>query len=57
MGELRDRIIHLIEQNAARKVSDLSGEYVQAEPDEKEALATGIDLERWLSESCQECLE
>jgi len=54
MGELKDRIIRLIEQNAAKKVSDLAGEYVRAESGEKEALASGIEFERWLCESCQE---
>ena len=57
MGELKDRIVHLIEQNAAKKASELSGEYIRAKPDEKEAIQAGIDIERWLSESCQECLE
>ncbi|MBL7184984.1 MAG: hypothetical protein ISS70_01550 [Phycisphaerae bacterium] len=56
MGELKDRIIRLIEQNAARKASDLSGEYVQAKSEEKEAIQAGIDTERWLAESCRECL-
>ena len=57
MGELKDRIIQLIEQNAARKVSELSGEYVRAKPEEKEAIQAAIDVERWLSEICQDCLE
>ena len=56
MGELKDRIIRLIEQNAAKKVSDLSGEYVPANPEEKEAIQAGIEIERWVAESCQECL-
>ena len=29
MGELKDRIIRLIEQNAAKKVSDFAGKYVR----------------------------
>ena len=56
MGELKDRIIRLIEQNAAKKVSDLAGEYVRAKPGQKEAIAAGIEVERDLSESCHECL-
>ncbi len=56
MGELKDRIIRLIEQNAAKKVSDLSGEYVGGKSEEKEAIQAGIDTERWLAESCRECL-
>ena len=35
MGELKDRIIRLIEQNAAKKVSDLAGEYVRAKSGQK----------------------
>ena len=57
MGELKDRIVRLIEQNAAKKASELSGEYVRAKPDEKEAIQAAIDVERWFSESCQECLD
>ena len=57
MGELKDRIIHLIEQNAARKVAELSGEYVRAKSRQKEALAAAIDIEREVAESCQECLD
>ena len=56
MGELKDRIIRLIEQNAAKKVSDLAGEYVRAKPEEKEAIIAAIEVERCLAESCQECL-
>ena len=57
MGELKDRIVRLIEQNAAKKVSRLSTEYINAEPSEKEEILAALDIERWLSESCRECLE
>jgi len=57
MGELKDRIVRIIEQNAARKVSELSSEYIRAKPEEKEAIQAAIDVERWLSESCQDCLD
>ena len=56
MGELKDRIIRLIEQDAAKKVSGLAGEYVHAKPGQKEAVAAGIEVERCLAESCRECL-
>ena len=56
MGELKNRIIRLIEQDAAKKVSKLSGEYVRAKSGQKEAVAAGIEVERYLAESCQECL-
>ena len=56
MGELKDRIIRLIEQDAAKKVSKLSGEYVRAKSGEKEVFCDAIKVERCLAESCQECL-
>ena len=56
MGELKDRIIHLIEQNAAKKVSDIAGEYVRAKSGHKEALCAAIEVERCVAESCQESL-
>ncbi len=56
MGELKDRIIRLIEQNASRKVSELSGEYVRAKSGHKEAILAAIDVERTLAESCRQCL-
>jgi len=56
MGELKNRIIRLIEQNAAKKVSQLSGEYVQAKSGQKEAICAAIEVERCVSEGCQESL-
>ena len=56
MGELKERIIRLIEQNAAKKVAELSNDFVKAKSGEKEAIVAGIEFERWLSESCRECL-
>ncbi len=45
-----------IGQNAAARAAALSREYINARPGEKEAIVAGIDFERWLSESVQECL-
>jgi hypothetical protein len=57
MGETKDRIVRLIEQAAAQKVVDLSREYVHAEPGPREAIQAALEIERWLAESCRECLE
>ena len=56
MGKLKDRIIRIIEQNAAKKISQLSGEYARAKPEQKEAICAAIEVERCVAESCQECL-
>ena len=57
MSKLKDQIIRLIEQNARSKVAVLASEYVRAKPEEKEAIQAGIEIERWLAETCQECLD
>ena len=57
MGETKDRIVRLIEQEAARKVAELSREYVSSSHNDKEAIQAAMDVERWLVESCQDCLD
>ncbi|MHC4728572.1 MAG: hypothetical protein ACYS17_15235 [Planctomycetota bacterium] len=56
MSKLKNQIIRLIQQKAHRKVAALAGEYVRAKPEEKEAIQAGIQIERWLADSCRECL-
>ena len=56
MGELKDRIIRLIEQDAAKKVSDLAGQFVRAKSGQKEAICAAIEVEQCVTEGCQECL-
>ena len=56
MTKLKDQLLRIIQQNADRKVALLANEYVKASLDEKEAIQAGIQIERWLSESCQQCL-
>ena len=57
MNKLKNQILQLIQQNSRRKVAALAGEYVRAKPEEREAIHAGIEIERWLAETCQECLE
>ena len=56
MGELKNRIVRLIEQDAAKKVAQLSGEFVRAKSGQKEVILAGIEVERYVAQSCQECL-
>ncbi len=57
MIKLKDKMIRLIQHNAARKVAALADQFVPAAPEEKEAIQAGIDFERWLAEVSQECLQ
>ena len=56
MTKLKDQMVLAVTRNAADKVAKLAGEFAHAAPQEKEAIAAGIDFERWLAETCQECL-
>ena len=57
MNKLKNQIIHLIQKKARRKVAALAGEYVRAKPEEREEIQAGIEIERWVAETCQECLD
>jgi len=57
MSELKNQTIRLIEHNAARKVSVLSGEFVRAKSGQKEAIQAAMEIERWLGQSCQDSLQ
>ena len=57
MTGLKDQMLRAIGRSAADKTAALADEFVHAEPEEKEAIPAGIDFERWLAETCNECLE
>jgi len=56
MTELTDQMLRLVQANAAAKLADLSNRYVHAQPSEREAIQAAIQIERWLVESCEDCL-
>lgn len=55
MREIKEQIIELIEERARKKVAALAGQFVRAGSEEKEAIHAGIEIERWLAETCREC--
>jgi len=57
MNNLKDQILQLIQKNSMKKVAALAKEYCRAKPEEREEIQAGIRFERWLAESCRECLE
>jgi len=56
MNKPRDQMIRLIQADAAARLADLSNRYVQAQPAEREGIQAAIEIERWLAESCEDCL-
>jgi len=55
MNLLKDQIIQTIGNNAAQRVSSLAGQSARSIPEEKETILAGLEFERWLAESCEEC--
>ena len=56
MTGLKDQMLKIIATNSTALIADLADEFVRAPAEEKEAIAAGIDFERWLAETCQQCL-
>lgn len=57
MTGLKDQMLRVVAHNANQKAAELAGKFVHVPSEEKEAIAAGIDFERWLAETCQECLD
>ena len=57
MAEWKKCIVRRIEQNACKRMAMLANNYLQAKPEEREEIQAGIEIERWLAETCRECLE
>ena len=53
---LKDQLLQIIGHNSQRKAAKLVDEFIQAEDEEKEGLLASIEIEKWLSECCQSCL-
>ena len=57
MSKLKDKILRLIQQNSIKRAGKLSRQYLAAKPEEKEAIVAGIQIEKWVAEICDLCLE
>jgi hypothetical protein len=55
MTKLKDRMVQLIQQDAAEKMAAFAAEMICGASEEKEAILAGLDFERWLEQACQEC--
>lgn len=56
METIADRMLRLIEQDAREKAGKLSRQILPARPQDKEEIIAGIEIERWLADSCGEIL-
>jgi len=51
-----DQILRGIRDRAWAEAKRLAGEFARAASEEKEAILAGLEVERWLAESCEEVL-
>ena len=56
MSRTKDRMLDVIRCEAERDVAHLAGEFAHVASEEKEALLGALEFEKWLAESCRECL-
>ena len=55
--DAKDVLLEAIQRRSERKVGLLAKELVYAASEDKEAILAGLEIERWLAETCRECLE
>ena len=57
MTNIRALFIEDIEERACRRIGQLAGELIRAKSEEKEVVLAELQFERWLADSCRQCLE
>ncbi|MFC1605093.1 hypothetical protein ACFL5F_08715 [Planctomycetota bacterium] len=57
MTELKDQMLQLIQHDAARKASEFASQLARVALAEKEQILAGLDFEKWLEQTCRECLK
>jgi len=57
MSEEKKRILREIEQKARQRMAKLANSYLHVPPEQREEIQAGIEIERWLAETCREGLE
>ena len=57
MKQTRRELLESIKRRSERKVVELACEFMRAPLGEGEAVLAGLEFERWLVESCEECLD
>ena len=53
--DAKNVLLKAIQRRSEQKVRQLSKELVHAASEQKEAVLAGLEIERWLAESCRNC--
>ena len=56
MNTIKTQMLRQVAQRAAARAAALSRQYMKAGPEDREAIVAGIRFEKWLSETCEFCL-
>ncbi len=57
MNTIKRQMLRQVAQRAAARAAALSRHYMKAGPEDREAIVAGIRFEKWLSQTCQFCLD
>ena len=52
----KDLLIRIIEVRARRHVGELTCQLIRSEAEDREMILAALQFERWLADSCQDCL-
>ncbi len=57
MSRTKDILLEQVMRRAQREAAYLAGEFARAASEEKGAILDALELEQWLAESCELCLD
>ena len=57
MRSKKDTLIEGIRRKAEHEAGHLSGQFARAASEDKEAILAELELEQWVAESCEVCLD
>jgi hypothetical protein len=55
-SKLKDQMIRLIEADSREKAAAFSIAFARAPSEEKETFLAAMEFERWVADTCRECL-
>ena len=53
----KDVLLKAIQHKSEREAARLSSQFAQAASEEKEAILAELELEQWVAQSCEVCLD
>ena len=57
MMSKKDMLLEQIRRKSQREAARLAGEFARAASEEKEELLAALLIEKWLAETCADCLD